>query len=127
MLKLAQKYKKDHVELIEMGGDNLQFKEAFFDYVVLSHVIAVVEQPNQVLDEVYNVLKPKGKVFILNHFTPNNWLQYIDKSFDLLSRTIHFKSFFSIDHLKAMERFSMVKQISLGKLSYFKLLILEKP
>ena len=127
MLKQAHKYKKEHVELLEMGGDDLQFKEATFDYVVLSHVIAVVEKPDLVLDEVFKVLKPKGKVFILNHFTPDNWLQFIDKTFHRLSRTVHFNSFFSLDHLKTMDKFTMVKQMSIGKLSYFKLLILEKP
>lgn len=127
MLKQARKHNTKNVEILEMKAENLHFNDASFDYVVLSHVMAVVQQPNKVLKEVYKVLRPKGKVFILNHFTPDNWLQYIDKTFNFLSKTLHFSSHFSMDSIKTINQFTLVKEMCIGKFSYFKLLILEKP
>ena len=57
---------------MQMDGENLQFPDCYFDYVVLSHVITVVDDPEKLLEETYRVLKPNGKIFILNHFTPKN-------------------------------------------------------
>jgi phosphatidylethanolamine/phosphatidyl-N-methylethanolamine N-methyltransferase len=126
MLNRAGKYKKDNVQLLLMNGESLLFPDETFDYVTLSHVIAVVEDPEKVLEEVHRVLKPDGKVFILNHFTPDNWLQYIDRSFQRISRMLHFKSVFHIDNLRKIQKFKRVRELNAGLFSYFKILIYEK-
>jgi phosphatidylethanolamine/phosphatidyl-N-methylethanolamine N-methyltransferase len=126
MLAIAAKRKASNVELLQMNGESLDFADDYFDYVVLSHVIAVVDNPEKLLSEAFRVLKPDGRIFILNHFTPNNWLKFIDRSFNFVSRKLHFKSVFYIDDLSALRRFSLLKEISFGSLSYFKLLIYQK-
>ncbi len=126
MLEIARKQKKDNVELVQMNGESLLFQDQSFDYVVLSHVIAVVDNPEKLLEETYRVLKPNGKVFILNHFTPKNWLKHIDNSFQFVSKIFHFKSVFYINNLNAIKKFTLLKEINFGQLSYFKLLIYIK-
>lgn len=126
MLATAGKRKANNVDLLQMNGEALSFEDACFDYVVLSHVIAVVENPEQLLSEVYRVLKPNGKIFVLNHFTPNNWLKHIDRSFRPFSKKLHFKSVFYISDLKGIQKFSLLKELSFGSLAYFKLLIYQK-
>lgn len=126
MLNIARNQELEGVELLEMSGENLLFKDHSFDYIILSHVIAVVNNPNTLLEESYRVLKPNGKVYILNHFTPNNWLRYIDMSFQMISKLFHFKSFFRIDSLTSIQKFTLLKTVSVDKLSYFKLLIYSK-
>ena len=79
------------------------------------------------ISEVFRVLKPGGKLFILNHFTPDNALKYADKVFNPISKFLHFKSLFFQRDLNALQKFSMVEEESVGKLSYFKILILQKP
>ncbi|HMI79870.1 MAG TPA: class I SAM-dependent methyltransferase [Ferruginibacter sp.] len=127
MLSKAQRFKNDNIELLLMNGENLLFPEACFDYVVMSHVLAVTKNPDQLLEQVYKVLKPGGKFFILNHFTPDNWLRYVDRAFQPLSSLFHFKSSFYLHNIKGLQRFSLLKQTELGKCSYFKLLIFCKP
>lgn len=127
MLKRAERYKRGFIQLLEMNGENLDFEDGVFDYAVLSHVVAVTEQPEKMLNEVFRVLKPGGKLFILNHFTPDNALKYVDKIFNPISKLLHFKSLFFQHDLKTLQRFSAVEQESVGKLSYFKILILQKP
>ncbi len=126
MIERAKKNKKENTELIQMDGENLHFQEEYFDYAVLSHVIAVVDNPEKMLEEVYRVLKPGGQIFILNHFTPNNWLSRFDKAFSRIALLFHFKSVFYIDSLHAIKNFKLLKEIRFGRLSYFKLLIYSK-
>src|SRR5690606_25197439 len=95
-------------------GENLSFPEASFDYVVVCHVLAVTNRPDQLLSQVYKVLKPGGKLFILNHFTPDNWLRYMDKGFHPFSSYFHFRSLFYMNKIKGFGKFTLVKQQDLG-------------
>ncbi len=126
MLKTAAKKNCKNVELLHMNGESLYFRDGSFDYIVLSHVIAVVDKPDKLLEEISRVLKPDGRVFILNHFTPRNWLSNIDRYFQFVSRAFHFKSLFHIESLEAIKKFRLLKEIGFGPVSYFKLLIYTK-
>lgn len=126
MLQTAEKCKNENITLLQMNGENLLFSDASFDYVVLSHVIAVVGNPDKMLEETYRVLKPGGKIFILNHFTPDNGLKHFDSAFQRVGKLFHFKSLFYTSSLKALHQFTLLKELNLGRLSYFKLLIYTK-
>jgi len=126
MLAQARKHLRSNIQLVHMNGETLLFPNQVFDYVILSHVIAVVEDPEKLLEEVYRVLKPNGKVFILNHFTPDNWLKYLDKTFEIISKLAFFKSMFQISNVRSIEKFKLLMEINAGLSSYFKILIYEK-
>jgi phosphatidylethanolamine/phosphatidyl-N-methylethanolamine N-methyltransferase len=126
MLRKASAQAGADVVLLQMNGEALSFPDQAFDYVVLSHVITVVNDPEQVLKEVHRVLKPCGKIFILNHFTPNNWLGIIDRLFLRISKWFHFKSVFQTTSLGTLEKFTLLREFSAGIFSYFKILIYEK-
>lgn len=126
MLDIARKNRLRNIELFEMSGESLSFDDQLFDYVVLSHVIAVVDDPEQLLQEVYRVMKPQGHLFILNHFTPDNWLRYIDRSFELVAKSLRFKSVFRLQDLPGIGKFTLIKEVSVSMASYFKLLIYQK-
>jgi phosphatidylethanolamine/phosphatidyl-N-methylethanolamine N-methyltransferase len=127
MLRKAQRFSSNNIKLAIMNGENLLFPEACFDYVVMSHVLAVTKDPDQLLDQVYRVLKPGGKLFVLNHFTPDNWLKYIDQAFQPLASFFHFRSAFYQHDIKGFQHFYLLKQKEFGRGSYFKLLIFCKP
>jgi phosphatidylethanolamine/phosphatidyl-N-methylethanolamine N-methyltransferase len=126
MLEIAAKHNLQHAELLQMNGEAVLFDDGRFDYVVLSHVLAVVDDPEQLLQEVSRVLRPNGRIFILNHFTPDNWLKYIDQAVGRLAKIFYFKSVFRIEELKEIERFTLLKEMHFGPGSYFKLLIYRK-
>ncbi|MFT3748394.1 MAG: class I SAM-dependent methyltransferase [Agriterribacter sp.] len=126
MLDNAKRIADETIVLLLMNGESLSFQNHSFDYVVLSHVLAVAENPESILEEAYRVLKPGGKIFILNHFTPDNWLKYLDYSFQLVSKIFCFKSLFYIDRLETLKKFILLNEISIDALSYFKLLIYRK-
>ena len=126
MLKIAQKKCCANITLLQMNGEELQFNNEQFDYVVLSHVIAVVDDGEAVITEALRVLKPQGKMLILNHFTPNNWAKYIDRAFQTVSKLLHFRSVFYIYQIQAIQNFTLLSEVSFGPASYFKLLIFQK-
>jgi phosphatidylethanolamine/phosphatidyl-N-methylethanolamine N-methyltransferase len=126
MLSRAHLHLKANIQIFHMNGERLSFPNETFDYVVLSHVIAVVKDPEKLLEEVRRVLKPNGKIFILNHFTPNNWLQYIDKAFKIISGLFFFKSVFHISALRELGNFNLQGEFNAGLFSYFKIQIYEK-
>lgn len=126
MLNTARKHNCGNFELLQMDGKALLFDDERFDYIILSHVLAVVDDPEKLMEEVWRVLKPDAKVFILNHFTPDNWLKYIDHAFSVFSRWFYFKSVFQIHNITAIKKFTLLKEIRFGSASYFKLLIYQK-
>jgi Methylase involved in ubiquinone/menaquinone biosynthesis len=127
MLAIARKHRTERIQVLKMSGEDLLFAAATFDYVVLSHVIAVVPHPEQLLTEILRVLKPGGQLFILNHFTPKNCLKYVDHLFAVISKAFHFRSVFYIDQLEPIKKYLLVKEIHFGPGAYFKLLIYKKP
>ena len=125
MLEIARRHIKRQTRLILMDGENLLFPDQSFDYVVLSHVLAVVDNPDRVLEEIHRVLKPSGRLFILNHSTPDNWLKYFDRAFQPVSKAFHFRSLFFIQDLPALKKFSLENERKFY-CSYFRLLTLNK-
>lgn len=70
MIKLAQKEAVKApvpVKLIEMDAEELDFPNASFDTVVTACVFCSVPDPIQGLKEIKRVLKPGGKVLMLEH------------------------------------------------------------
>lgn len=125
MLDRAKKKAPD-AHLYLMDGEALSFDDSSFDSIVLCHVLAVTPLADRMLAEAYRVLKPGGYVFILNHFTPHNFIGFVDRAFRPLAKLLKFKSEFYLEHLD-FSKFAIADVVPCGKLKYFKIIILRKP
>lgn len=56
-----------HINLFEMDGENICFKNNSFDHAVLPFVISVVPNLERLMEEVKRVTKHGGKIIIMNH------------------------------------------------------------
>ncbi len=56
------------VTLAQADAMNTPFADGSFDHVMISHVISVVSDPNRLLQEAKRILKPGGRIVVLNHF-----------------------------------------------------------
>ena len=127
MLDRARKNKKlSTVSLHLMDGEQLSFQEELFDFVVIQHVLSVTSSPNKLLKESHRVLKKGGEVIILNHFTPLNFLRFVDKFFNVISKWFCFSSNFVIEKVLADIPFHVSSVNDIGMFSYYKLIILKK-
>lgn len=69
--KLA-KLGKENIILKQGDVENLEFKDNTFDYVVTSCVFCSVPNPVKGLKEIRRVLKPTGKLIMLEHVLSKN-------------------------------------------------------
>jgi phosphatidylethanolamine/phosphatidyl-N-methylethanolamine N-methyltransferase len=72
MLQKAQKridkMGLSHCHLVQGDALSPPFGEASFDHVLITHVISVVSDPPKLLQLAQQMVKPGGKVIVLNHF-----------------------------------------------------------
>lgn len=54
-------------QLMRMDAHELIFPDASFDCVVAQFVITLVENPERVLSECHRVVKPGGRIILVNH------------------------------------------------------------
>lgn len=64
----CQEQQLDHCHLVRGNALTPPFAEQSFDHVVISHVISVVSDPTALLDWARRLIKPQGKVVLVNHF-----------------------------------------------------------
>jgi phosphatidylethanolamine/phosphatidyl-N-methylethanolamine N-methyltransferase len=127
MLEKAKQRNVENAQFLIMDGEALEFPDASFNYIVLSHVLAVAGDPEKLLTEIHRVLIPGGTLFILNHFTPETWLSRLDKAFHPFSRLLHFRSYFKAEKIIGLQSFTLEKKEGFGIHDYFQLLIYSKP
>lgn len=57
-----------HVKLVQGDAMLPPFRDQSFDHVLISHVITVVPDPSEVLRWASRIVKPGGRVVLVNHF-----------------------------------------------------------
>ena len=64
-LKDAQKYiKSDKVKFICADASNIPFEDNYFDKIICSQTLEHLNNPGEVVAEMYRIVKPKGTVII---------------------------------------------------------------
>lgn len=71
------------ITLEEMNAEKLDFPDDSFDYVISTCVFCSVPDPVQGLKEIRRVLKPEGKVLMLEHMRSDN--RFIGKAMDIMN------------------------------------------
>jgi phosphatidylethanolamine/phosphatidyl-N-methylethanolamine N-methyltransferase len=65
--------------LQKMDAAALEFPDGRFDVVLAPYVMSVVPNPRRVLDEMWRVTRPGGRIVVMNHFSaesgPRAWLE----------------------------------------------------
>jgi ubiquinone/menaquinone biosynthesis C-methylase UbiE len=68
-VRLAQTRLGTQVALLQIGSSSLPFTTGSFDLVFVTEVIEHVKDPNHLLDEIYRILAPQGRLILT---TPNS-------------------------------------------------------
>jgi len=75
MLEIAkQKAGKRKISFLQANGEDIPFEDGFFDSVSCSYGIRNFDNPDKGLLEFHRVLKPLGRVVIVELSEPNNFL-----------------------------------------------------
>ncbi|MBI2671995.1 class I SAM-dependent methyltransferase [Candidatus Woesearchaeota archaeon] len=75
MLEKAKQKKSDAKVILKiMDAENMDFSSNFFDKVLITYVLRVTLNPKKVLKEIVRILKPRGKLIIVDQFKVKNSL-----------------------------------------------------
>lgn len=110
-----------------MDGHALEFPDASFDVAVLHLILAVIPDPSQCLKEVERVLRPGGRVVVMDKFLSD------ERPTPLLLRLLNpFARFFGTDATRRLgpivfeTGLRVLYEEPLGLRGYFKTALLEK-
>jgi ubiquinone/menaquinone biosynthesis C-methylase UbiE len=68
-----------NVHFYQTSADKLPFENNFFDFIICSNSFHHYFSPDKVLLEVYRVLKPKGRIYILDPSGDGLFAKMLDK------------------------------------------------
>jgi len=82
-----------HVRLLEMDALDLEFPDAYFDFVMAFHIVSVVPDTERLLNEIARVTRPGGTVVIINHFrSEQKWLGPLVDMLDPITRRLGWRT-----------------------------------
>lgn len=126
MLEQSRINNSPNIKFIKMDGVNISQLQQKFDIVILSHVLSTSSKADDIMQAAYNTLNPSGKIIILNHFSNNGMLAFIEKIVQPIARLFHFQSYFPLENLTALKAFRPLKELKFGLFNSYQLLIFEK-
>ncbi len=126
-LKARAKVLEMQVDAQVMDAQALHFYNDTFDVVVLHFVLAVIPDPSQAIKEVNRVLRPGGRVIILNKFvkdgtTPSVGLRVTNKLIRLLATDITCQ----LAPIIAVSKMQTIYEETIGLGGFFKIALLKK-
>ena len=79
-----------NIELRLGDAEGLDFPDGDFDLVVLLFVVSVTPNAQALLDEVARVLRPQGRVLVVNHFSGVRGFRWLERLFAPLAAQVGF-------------------------------------
>lgn len=102
------------------NAEQLDFPNASFDCVTAFHVVSVVSDPAKMMREIARVVKPGGKVLIINHFrSRNTWIANVVDKADPVTRHLGWRTDLECDSILEELPFTVVKRYKTSPWSLF--------
>ena len=88
----------DHCSLVQANAMMPPFAPASFDHIVITHTISVVSDPSKLIYWAAQLLKPHGKIIMLNHFlSPQPVVAWFEKTLNPIFMKIGWRSDLSLE------------------------------
>ncbi len=88
----------DHCRMVRGDAMHPPFAPASFDHVMISHTISVVSDPSRLLRLAAELVKPGGRIVLLNHFQSTwSWVAAIERLCNPLFMKIGWRSDLSLE------------------------------
>lgn len=129
--KAAEKVEQDghrHVRLVQGDAMLPPFAEHSFDHVLITHVISVVSDPVRLLRWAARLVRPGGRVVILNHFqSSHRVMAAMEKGLNPLFVKIGWRSDLALAELLPHSELRVDYQFKLHPLDLWQIVVLTDP
>lgn len=122
-----QKRKLNHCRLVLGDAMRPPFADHSFDHVMITHVISVVSDPGKLLYWARRMVKPGGRIVILNHFlSPNPAVAWFERILNPLFVRIGWRSDLSLAECLADEgdRLHVQYRFKLAAVDFWQIVVL---
>ncbi|MEM1445983.1 MAG: methyltransferase domain-containing protein [Planctomycetota bacterium] len=109
-------------------GDALRtpFADGAFECVMVSHVISVVNDPAALLRECRRVVKPDGRIVVLNHFqSPSRVVGFFEKVLNPLFVRLGWRSDLTLHECLAGQGLQVLYHFKLSAVDFWQVLVLS--
>ncbi|MEM7576542.1 MAG: methyltransferase domain-containing protein [Planctomycetota bacterium] len=109
-------------------GDALRtpFADGAFDRVMVSHVISVVSDPAALLRECRRVVKPDGRIVVLNHFqSPSRVVGFCEKVLNPVFVRLGWRSDLTLHECLAGQGLQVLYHFKLSAVDFWQVLVLS--
>ncbi len=117
-----------HCQLI--CGDAMlpPMREASFDHVMISHTISVVSQPAKLLQWARSLVKPGGRIVLLNHFNDNRSLiGKIERWLNPLCVKIGWRSDLTLEEAMGDVDLDVAYTFKMRRMDVWQIVVLHRP
>jgi phosphatidylethanolamine/phosphatidyl-N-methylethanolamine N-methyltransferase len=113
--------------LLEMDAAHLRFADASFDAALAMFVITVVPDPDRVLSEMIRVVRPGGRLVLVNHFSVDRGLRaLIERWLSRFSAKLGWRPNFPIERVLGRPQLRLVTRQPVEAFDLFTLLVFER-
>jgi len=96
--KKIQQQQLTNCQLVQADALLAPFEDESFDHIMITHVISVVSDPVKLLHEARRLVKPNGRIVILNHFQSSvPFVAFWERLFNPIFIKIGWKSDLSLE------------------------------
>jgi len=113
--------------LLEMDAGHLRFADASFDAALAMFVITVVPDPERVLSEMIRVVRPGGRLVLVNHFSVDRGPRaFIERWLSRFSAKLGWRPNFPIERVLGRPQLRLVTRQSVKAFDLFTLIVFER-
>ncbi len=118
----------DHCELIQGDAMCPPFAAASFDHIVISHTISVVSDPVRVMQWAARLVRPGGRVVLLNHFlSASPFLAVLGKALNPLCMWMGWRSDVALETLLRSHELKMEYSFQPRMADLWTVVVLHRP
>ncbi len=113
--------------LVEMDAGALAFGDGSFDVGVAMFVMSVVPEPGRVLGEIIRVVKPGGRIVIVNHFKADKGLRAVfERWLARYGASLGWHPEFAIDTVLGRAETKLIAKRRLAPFGLYTLIVFER-
>ena len=114
-----------HCQLINADAMLPPFADASFDHIVISHTISVVSEPQKLVAWACRLVKPTGRIIVLNHFLSTSpVVAAFERVLNPLCVKIGWRSDLSLDECLAGSDLHVAYRFKKGLLDFWQIAVL---